>query len=158
MFGWFRKAKPPHTTAEPSVRAGADALVAFLHAHPSAGDDRAARHLARGGFRDPLATKLIQFVPIAFTRFLYRSSGVRFAPDYVVLGPDGQPKVQRPVADEPAYRAAWAHCEEAAAGGAGEAYFTPVAARSGGYRALQDLVDRGSNLAGIITSPPMMHE
>jgi hypothetical protein len=60
------------------------------------------------------------------------------------------------VADEPAYRAAWAHCERAAARGAGADDFEPVAARSGGYQAIRELTQRGLALDGFITSPPML--
>src|SRR3954464_15747634 len=128
-------------------------MVTFLQANPAADDDDVVRHLTGRGLSEQQATKLIQFVPIAFTRFLYRLRGVQFAPNYVILGPDGQPTAQRPVADEPAYQEAWAHCEDAAAGGSDDDYFVPIAARSGGYRALQELVSKGSNLSGIITSP-----
>ena len=60
------------------------------------------------------------------------------------------------VADEPAFREAWGHCEDAEARAAGESYFVLVAARSGGYRALQDFVRQGLNLNGVITGPPVM--
>jgi hypothetical protein len=143
--------------ADVVFRRGVDAMVAFLRAHPAAADEAVAQHLTGSGLSEQQATKLIQFVPIAFTRFLYRASGVRFAPNYVVLGADGQPKAQRPIADEPAFREAWGHCEEAA-GWPGDGYFLPIAARSGGYRALQDLVEKGSDLRDIVTGPPMMGE
>jgi hypothetical protein len=110
--------------------------------------------MAPKGATGQQAMKLVQFVPIAFTRFLYRAAGVRFAPSYVVLGPDGQPAAQRPVADQPAFREAWGHCEDAAADGAGDDYFVPIAARSGGYRALKDFVRQGLDLADVGNGPP----
>jgi hypothetical protein len=140
------------------LRGGVDAMVAFLRANPTAEDDAIVRHLTGNGLAEQQAAKLVQFVPIAFTRFLYRSKCVRFAPDYVVLGADGRPAAQRPVADEPAFREAWDHCEEAVAGGAGDDYLTPVAARSGGYRAIQDFVRKGLDLASVVTGPPVMIE
>lgn len=149
---------PSQLQGDLALRAGVAALVAFLRANPTTEDDAIIGLLTGTGLTGQQATKLVQFVPIAFTRFLFRSSGVQFAPNYVVVGADGQPTAQRPVADEPAFREAWAHCERAAAGGAQDEYFIPVAARSGGYRALQDLIQKGADLAGVATGPPIMME
>jgi hypothetical protein len=161
MFDWFRKRKeksdiPLSPSTDAALRRGVDAMVAFLHAAPTADDEAIVRHVTEQGMTESQATKLVQFVPIAFTRFLYRSAGVRFAPDYVVLGSDGQIAARRMVATEPAFREAWSHCEEAATRAVGDEYFISIAARSGGYRALQDLIRQGSKLAGIMTSPPIM--
>ncbi|WP_157369448.1 hypothetical protein [Zavarzinella formosa] len=163
MLGWFWKKPEPKGTpapspAEPGLRGGVESMVSLLRANPAADDESIACLLTGEGFTEQQATKLIQFVPVAFTRFLYRSRGVRFAPEYVVLGADARPVARRPVADEPAYREAWAHCEQAFGDGADDAYFIPIAARSGGYRAIQDLVREGSKLASIATGPPMMME
>jgi hypothetical protein len=161
MFGWFRKRKEAAgaragQSVDPALRGGIDSMVAFLRVDPTVDDDAIVRHLSGDGLSKDQATKLVQFVPIAFTRFLYRSKGIRFAPNYVVLGPDGQPATQRPVAEEPAFHEAWGHCEQAAASGEGDRYFILIAARSGGYRAIRDLVEKGLDLAGIVTGPPVM--
>jgi hypothetical protein len=163
MFGWFsrRRVHPSQSHVQPVdriLRAGIDALVLFFHADPPVDDDITLHHLTYNGLSEEQATKLIQFVPIAFTRFLYRDKGIQFAPNYVVLGPDGRPIAQRLIADEPAFREAWWHCEEAASRGVTEEYFVIVAARSGGYRAIQDLIRKGSNLACVVTGPPVMVE
>jgi hypothetical protein len=130
--------------------------VALIQADPAADDAALVRDLVNCGVAEDTAVRLVQFVPIAFTRFLYRASGARFADEYVVLGPDHRAAARRPVAGEPAFREAWAHCERAAAGGAGDGYFEATAARSGGYRAIQELIGRGLGLAGIVTSPPVL--
>jgi hypothetical protein len=130
--------------------------VALVQAEPGAGDSAILRDLTNCGIDGTTAVKLVQFTPIAFTRFLFRSSGVKFAPNYVVLGQDGQPEAERPIAEEPSYREAWAHCENAIRRGVSEEYFVAIASRSGGYRAIQDLLARGLNLTGIITGPPML--
>jgi len=161
MFSWFRTRRKETASAtkrvvDPALRSGVDVMVAFVQTSPETDDDGMVRYLTERGVPEPQATKLVQFVPIAFTRFLYRSSGVKFAQNYVLLGSDGQPKSQHQVAEEPAFREAWEHCEDAAVRSVGEKYFVLVAARSGGYRALQDLLRQGSNLDGVITGPPMM--
>lgn len=133
-------------------------MVAYLQGSPRAVDDAIIRHLMGIGLSEREATKLVQFVPIAFTRFLYRMRGVQFAPTYVVLDQARQPIDERSIANEPAYGEAWTHCETAAAANSDDEYFILVAGRSGGYRALQDLVQKGSDLSRVITSPPFMFE
>ena len=130
--------------------------VILIHADPTADDLAIHRDLRNCGVDEATSVRLVQFVPIVFTRFLYRESEVQFAADYVVRGPDGQPFARRPVVSEPVYQEGWGHCERAAANGAEEDYFATIAARSGGYRALQELIGQGLDLAGIITSPPIM--
>lgn len=133
-------------------------VVALIHADPTVDDDAILRDLADCGVDEATAVRLVQFVPIAFTRFLYRTSGVRFAENYVVLGSTGQSVAERPIAAEPVFREAWQHCETVAAGSPTDGYFESVASRSGGYRAIQDLLDRGLGLAGFLVSPPILLE
>ncbi len=76
--------------------------VVLFQSDPAADDQAILRDLANCGVDEATAVRLVQFVPIAFTRFMYRASGVRFADHYVVLGGGGQPAAQRPIAEEPA--------------------------------------------------------
>ncbi len=138
------------------LREAVEITVALFHADPTADDKAILRDLLNCGVGEAAAVRLVQFVPIAFTRFLFRASGVRFADNYVVLGSDGQPIAERQVGGEPAFQEAWAHCEAASAGGATSDYFVSIASRSGGYRAIQDLRQRGLGLDGIITGPPVL--
>ena len=123
---------------------------------PAADDDAIEKILLQNGLTENQAAKLIQFVPIAFTRFLYRNSGVQFWPNYVLVNDKMQPLGQHPIAEVTAYSEAWKFCEAAAGEGKGDDYFHPLAARSGGYHAIVQLIAKGSNLSGIVTSPPMM--
>ncbi len=168
MFNPFKKKEsapelPAVTSLPPDLemradqmRAGVEKMVAFLQFMPAADDDAIEQILRQSGLSENQATKLIQFVPIAFTRFLFRDSGVQFAPNYVLVNDKMQPLGQHPIAEVVTYSEAWKFCEEAAAKGKGDDYFHPIAARSGGYGAIKQLVDQGSNLSGMITSPPIM--
>lgn len=136
-------------------REAVEIAVVLLGSNPTADDWDVLRDLVNCGVDEATAVRLVQFVPIAFTRFLYRNSGVRFAENYVVLGPDGQPRAERPLADEPVYREAWAYCEAHAVAGAADDIH-PVAARSGGYWAIEELRRQGLGLSGMMTSPPIL--
>lgn len=145
-------------TSDSGLRAGVEAFVAFIRAHPSVEDETVFDHLIRQGASKLQATRLVQFVPIAFTQFMYRYRGVLFSPDYGVLGASGQLIARRPVESEPAFRAAWDHCERMVAEHVGDGYFVPVAARSGVYRSLEALIRRGVDLAGVMAGPTMVLE
>lgn len=140
------------------VREAVEMVVALYCVDPAADDDEILSGLTNAGIGDTTAVRLIQFVPIAFTRFLYRTSGVQFAENYTVLNSNGQPIAQRAIAEEPVFREAWNHCEAAAAEGVASDYFESVASRSGGYRAIHDLLARGSQLNGLMTGPPFLWE
>lgn len=146
------------TSIDPALRAGVEELAQFLRAEPMADDEALERRLIDLGLSEPQAAKLIVFAPIAFTRYLYRAAGVRFAPNYVAMSPDGRPAPERPIAEEPAFQAAWAWCMEAAAQVATDDRFLYVAARSGGWKAIQSILRQGASLEGIITSPPFVPE
>jgi hypothetical protein len=127
--------------------------VALFQADPSCHDSHILVSLTDCGVERLTAVRIVQFVPIAFTRFLFRDCGVRFADRFVIMGPGGQVMDQKPIAAEPAYQEAWAHCEQAASQGKQDNYFISIAARSGGYRSLMEMAHRGLNLNGVDTSP-----
>lgn len=130
--------------------------VRILQSQVHLDDEEVVRAIVEQGVHASQATRLVQFIPIAFCRFVFRGSGVQFAENYVVLGPDGQPADELPLRDEPVFREAMAQCEAAAAAGQRAPYFLPVAARSAGFKAIQDLLQRGSRPENILTSPPLI--
>jgi hypothetical protein len=139
-----------------NLKDAVDLAVGLIHAIPTCDDSTILDGLAGSGVDRHTAIRIVQFVQIAFTRFLFRDRGVRFADQYAIMAPGGQVLDYKPIAAEPAFRQAWAHCERVAADGLQEDYFTPIAARSGGYRSLMEMVHKGLNLNGVITSPPIL--
>jgi hypothetical protein len=132
--------------------------VEALQSHAHLPDDQVIQALVERGIAAAQAVRLVQFVPIAFCRFVYRSSGIQFDENYVVVGPDGQPKGKSPLGNEPIFREATANCEIALATGEREQYFMPVAARSGGFQAITQLLQKGSTPENIRTGPPLIRE
>lgn len=171
MFNPFKKKPSPPPVASASetpakvpqipppdarLRAGVGQMVEFLTANPQADDEEVATHLKKQGLSEAQATKLIQFVPIAFTRFYLRESGVQFSKYYTLLDAKGQPKSHHLVAEAPAFNEAWQFCEELVAQKRDLEIIHPIAARSGGYQSLVKLQNEGKELNGMITGPPMM--
>ena len=130
--------------------------VAAFQTHPQADDDVIAQHLSAGGLDDESAVTLIQFIPIAFCRFVFRGSGIQFAPTYVVMDTRGKAVGEHLLEDEPVFRETLALCEAARAEGRGSDFFLPIAARSAGYQVIQELLQKGSQPENIITSPPIL--
>lgn len=151
--------RPVSDTSQPGTMGLRDAVnmaVAALQSHAQFDDNDIIRVVMQQGVDELQATRLVQFLPIAFCRFVFRGSAVRFAENYVILGPDGQPKAELPLRDDPVFQEAIAHCEAAAASGQSAPYFLPVAARSGGFKAVQDLLQKGARPEDILTGPPMI--
>ena len=59
--------------------------VVLCQADPQVEDGAILRDLLNCDIRYAVAIRVLQFVPIAFTRFLYRSSGIQFSEEYAVL-------------------------------------------------------------------------
>jgi hypothetical protein len=136
------------------LMAGVESLAAFLKSKPEAEDADIVRHLVGSGLLERDAIGLVRFVPIAFTRFVYRSAGVQFHPLYAILGPDQKPRAGGVIAEVPACRAAWTYCLNLDE----ERDLIPIAARSGGFKAIQELVESGKDLGSIEIGPPVIVE
>jgi hypothetical protein len=133
-------------------------VVSAFQTQPEAEDDTIYSFLRTQGIEEALATKLIQFVPIAFCRFIMRPSGIRFAPNYVMMDARGRQVGEFALAEEPVFQEALTYCQTALAEGQKPAFFLLVAARSAGYRVIQELLANGSRPENIITSPPILQD
>lgn len=130
--------------------------VAAFQSQPGADDDQIARVLEGGGLSELLATRLIQFLPIAFARVLLMPQGVQFPDLYRVMGPKGVYLGDYPLSEEPIFTEALAAARREIEAGRGGAPYLAIAGRSGGYKAVMELVGKGSNIDGIVCSPPIL--
>lgn len=158
MFAWFKKKGTADTSMSHQWRRGVDSLIALTTANEQSDDEAIMEHLISSGSTELEARDLVRFVPIACTRFLFRKTGIQFAADYVLLDANSQPVATKAIGREPAYMAAWECCEEATINNRDTKWIVSLAARSAGFRAIAELQQKGTKLAGIKTGPPMMFE
>jgi hypothetical protein len=132
--------------------------VSHLQTYPPLDDDEIISRIERHGIDRKTAISLVQFLPIAFTRFLYRGSGIRFPDHCIFLDEALEPFAERNIYTIPAYVEGWKHCEWAFKVGEPELYFEFVAARSAGFQLIQDFIKEGKDITRMMMSPPMMME
>ena len=141
---------------EPDIEAAVALAVTLFQEHPGADDNQIEGELVARGVEPGLATRLIQFLPIAFCRVLLRPQGVRFPDHYVVMGPGGTLVGEYPLEQEPVYvQATVAARREVEAGRGGEPFLS-IAGRSAAFHSVMDLVRNGSRLDKILCSPPIL--
>ena len=119
-------------------------------------DDSVIQCFLSKGVPEVLATRLLQFIPIVFTRFLYRSTPIQFAPIFGLVDEDGNVEGPFSLEFEPVYQAIHNYCDCLLRDGRTESAFEALAARSGGYKALQETINQGGSLEGVVTTPPIL--
>jgi hypothetical protein len=130
--------------------------VAAFQAHPGADDDTIHAALKAGGFSELLSTRLLQLLPIAFCRVLLSPQGVKFPDLYRVMGPKGVHLGDFPLSEEPIFTEALAAARREIEAGRGGAPYLAIAGRSGGFKAVMELVGKGSNIDGIVCAAPIL--
>jgi hypothetical protein len=120
-------------------------------------DDVIMQKLAELGIEKDLANHLATFIPIAYCRAFLDGSGVTFVDYYLYFDEKGSTSKPRWLTDEPVFLEALKIAEGELKGGAnGERYFS-IAGRSGEFRAINDLLNRGSKFEDIVMSPMHIH-
>lgn len=132
--------------------------VSHLQTYPPLDDNEIISRIEKHGIDRKTAISLLQFLPIAFTRFLYRGSGIQFPDSCIFLDETLKPFAQRTIYSIPAYVEGWKHCEWAFKVGEPEFYFELVAARSAGFKLIQDFIQKGGDLTHLKMLPPTMRE
>lgn len=108
------------------------------------------------GIDSALCTKLIQMIPMVFTRFLFRPAGVHFAPEYHQMDRTGNISDPIPFTDNPVYRAVSEYCDSQPADSWAADTRIAIAARSGGYQAIVQAQASGQSPDQIMTSRPIL--
>jgi hypothetical protein len=144
------------STEPTDVTAAVRTAVEIFQSHPDLDDDGIADHLEKQGISEPLTTRLIQFLPIAFCRVFFAPQGVRFPGHYVVMTPHGKHAGEFQMEDEPVYVAARQAAQENWDAGGDTRPFLALAARSASFAAIMKLSKGGASLDKILCSPPIL--
>ena len=75
----------------------------IFQANVDADDDTLIAALEAAGIERPLATRMVQFLPMAFTRVFFQRSKITFADTYMRQGADGTRGPEQRLDDEPVY-------------------------------------------------------
>ena len=83
------------------MNAAISQAVAIFRKFPHASDDEILRELIASGIDRPLASRLVEFLPMAYCRLILKDAGVRFSDYFQRKLADGRLSPERPLSSEP---------------------------------------------------------
>jgi hypothetical protein len=119
--------------------------------HTGSDDAALIEALCRAGIARGKAIRLVEFMPLAFSRALLHGSGVTLSETYVRTLPDGALSPPRPLTGEPDY----AEALKAACSGVAQAEMLAVAGRCAEFQAINRALHAGAELENLECSPPI---
>lgn len=120
-------------------------------------DEEIYSELVRNGIERRVAARAVEFLPMAYCRELLHSSGARWSETFTRLLPSGAVSEPCDFNADPVWQTAVRLVRSEIQSGLGLESIQAVAARSPQYRAAQELISNGSELANIaFTSPILM--
>lgn len=126
--------------------------VSLFRTARSLGDEAIFRALVADRLEPRLAARLVEFVPMAYGRFLLEKSGARFSEYFQRMLPNGASEERR-LSSEPVWNAAIAFARAEAKQGVSLQDFMAVAGRSAEFQAANKLLNQGSMLENLVFTP-----
>lgn len=128
-------------------------VVALFREFPNSSGEEIFRKLVATGCDRLIAARLIEFVPMAYSRLLLADSGVQFSGCFQRKLIDGRLSAEQRLAANPLWAVAVSFAEtEKKTGIAGKALLV-VAAQSAAFDAANQLANQGSVLDDIVLMP-----
>jgi hypothetical protein len=129
--------------------------VSIFRGAPSAGDDEIYRALVKAGIEQQSAGRLVEFLPIVYSRLILAASGAQFSNVFRRVLPNGTFE-ERLLSSEPIWNAAVAFAETEADRGISGEDLLAVGARSAEFQAANRLLQGGSKLESLAFTPPVL--
>ena len=129
--------------------------VAIFRTSPYSEDVEVYRRLTADGVDPQVAARLVEFLPIAYSRLILASSGARFSNTFRRMLSDGTHQT-RLLSSEPVWNAAVAFALGEAERNVPGRDLIAVAAHSAEFHAANQLLQKGSKLEDLILTPPVL--
>jgi hypothetical protein len=126
--------------------------VSLFRSSRTLGDEAIYQKLVAEGVESRLAARLVEFLPIAYGRFLLERSGPRFS-EYFQRRLLSGPSEELLLSSEPVWNAAVAFARTEAIQGVLAQDFLAVAGRSAEFQAANQLLNQGSKLQDLVFTP-----
>jgi hypothetical protein len=107
------------------------------------------------GFEQTLATRLVEFIPLAYSRVWLAGRGVQFTDYYLRMSADRKTYTEYKLEDEPVYREAVAAAQSEIAAGSGFDELLPIVGRSAEFKAINSALNDGAMLEDLELSAPV---
>jgi len=126
--------------------------VGIFRASRSAEDEELYRSLVQSGIEGEVATRLIEFLPMAYCRLILASSGARFPNVFRRALSDGTFE-EKKLSSEPVWNAAVAFAVRESERGVPADDLLAIAARSAEFHAANQLLQNGAKLENLAFEP-----
>jgi hypothetical protein len=130
--------------------------VAVFRTSPNLEDYVVYQTLVADGVERQRAARLVEFLPIIYSRLILRNSGARFSNTFRRTLPGGTSYEQQ-LSSEPIWDAAVAFAYVEAERGVSSQDILAVAARSAEFDAANQLLNKGSKLENVAFTPPVLN-
>jgi hypothetical protein len=130
---------------------GADAFKK----HPDEDDYAIFKRLVSQGIERKLACRIVEFLPMAFTRALLRDSGVSFSPEYE-RGRSPEARVKKRLATEAAWKLCLSFAKSSMKPSDKRDDFLLIAHRSSELQTVNQLLNSGSLIGDISLTPALL--
>jgi hypothetical protein len=130
--------------------------VAAFRSSPSRGDIEIHEALIAEGLEAQTAARLVEFLPMAYCRLLLGNSGVQFSSSFQRQEANSQVSSERQLSSEPVWDGVVAFAREEVKRGASPKDLIAVAGRSAEFDAVNQMLNKGSNLKDIVLTPTLL--
>lgn len=135
------------------MNADISGAVAAFREFPNASDEEILRKLLAAGLDRSTASRLVEFLPMAYCRVVLADAGIKFSERFQRKLADGKLSAERPLDSDPLWAAtlsfAWA---EKRSGVSGKSLLA-VATHSAEFDAVNRLANQGTKLSDIVLTP-----
>ena len=126
--------------------------IELFRSCPNMEDEEVFGTLVRGGLEPRLAARIVEFLPIAYTRLILGKSGVQF-PDVFQRRVAGGETLEGVLSEEPVWHAVLDFGRSEISRGISRNKLLLVAGRSAEFDALNRLLSAGSKLESLALAP-----
>ena len=136
------------------VKQAVETAVQVFIANPDCDYVELTDALERAGLTAEMASRMVEFLPLAFGREFLGEGGPQFPPDYTRRDREGRERFRGLLQDEPVYREALAIMPLVAAQGKDALW--SILGRSSEMDAVNQALHKGSELRNLLVSPPIL--
>ena len=130
--------------------------MATFRSLPSSADAEIHRRIVADGFNRVVAARLIEFLPMAYSRLVLGPLGVRFSKTFLRKSADESISAEQPLSSEPVWNWVLGFARYEVKGGVKATDLLAVAARSAEFDAANQLQNKGSRPSDLVMTPALL--
>jgi hypothetical protein len=135
------------------MNADISGAVAAFREFPNASDDEILDKLLAAGVDRSTASRLVEFLPMAYCRVVLADSGIKFSERFQRKLADGKLSAERELDSDPLWAATLSFAWAEKRSGVGGKSLLAVAAHSAEFDAVNQLANQGTKLNAIVLAP-----